>query len=136
MDSLSFSFFLSLLVTFSTFVSAAPSRHHHGSQVSGIGVPIANSDASNIIANRYIVVYYNNATDDAVAVHQASVMTAMKKRSLDARGSNGQKLSNTMQHFSMSGWRGMTIDAEDSMILEINAASEVIDLGSLNLFFG
>jgi hypothetical protein len=120
----SFQFFLFFLAAFSTFVYAAPGRHH-GAKVKGIGVPVSNADASNIIANRYIVVYNNNATDDAVAVHQASVMSAMRKRSLEARSSSGRKLSNKMQAFSMSGWRGMTIDAEDSMILEIESASEV-----------
>jgi subtilisin family serine protease len=120
----SFQFSLSFLATVSTFIYATPGRHH-GAKVNGIGVPVSNSDASNIIANRYIVVYDNNATDDAVAVHQASVMSAMRKRSLEARSSSGRKLSNKMQAFSMSGWRGMTIDAEDSMILEIESASEV-----------
>jgi hypothetical protein len=124
MICLSFQFFLSFLATLSTFVYAAPSRHR-GATVKGIGVPVSNSDASNIIANRYIVVYNNNATDDAVSVHQASVMNAMRKRSLGARNSSGRKLSNKMQAFSMSGWRGMTIDAEDSMILEIESANEV-----------
>jgi hypothetical protein len=124
MICLSFRSFLSFLATFSTFVYAAPGRHH-GAKVSGIGVPVSNLDASNIIANRYIVVYNNNATDDAVAVHQASLMSAMRKRSLAARSSPGRKLSNKMQAFSMSGWRGMTIDAEDAMILEIESASEV-----------
>lgn len=120
----SFQFFLSFLAAFSTFVYAAPGRYH-GAKVKGIGVPVSNADASNIIANRYIIVYNNNATDDAVAVHQASVMSAMRKRSFDTRGSSGRKLSNKMQAFSMSGWRGMMIDAEDSMILDIESASEV-----------
>ena len=124
MISFSFQFFLSFFAAFSTLVYAAPSRHH-GAKVSGIGVPVSNSDVSNIIANRYIVVYNNNATDEAVATHQASVMTAMRMRSLETRGKSGRRLSNKMQTFSMSGWRGMTIDAEDSMILEIESAGEV-----------
>ena len=124
MISLSLRLFLSFLATLSTLVYAAPGRHH-GAKVNGIGVPVSNAEASNIIANRYIIVYNSNATDDAVAVHQANVMSAMRKRSLNARSASGRQLSNKMQVFSMSGWRGMTIDAEDAMILEIESASEV-----------
>lgn len=124
MISLPFRLFLSFLATSSTLVYAAPGRHH-GAKVSGIGVPVSNADASNIIANRYIVVYNSNATNDAIAVHQANVMSVMRKRSLDARSGRGRKLSNKIQAFSMSGWRGMMIDAEDAMILEIESASEV-----------
>lgn len=114
----------SFLALSSTVISALPALHH-GAKVAGIGVPITNSDASGIIANRYIVVYKNNATDAEVATHQASVMTKMRRRGLEARGKDGRKLSAEIKAFSMSGWRGMTIDAEDGMILEIESAREV-----------
>jgi hypothetical protein len=71
---------------------------------------------SSVISNRYIVVYNKNATDDAVAMHQASVMAALRKRNLEVRGKEGKTLSGEMDAFSMSGWRGMSLEAEDAMI--------------------
>lgn len=113
------------LAAFCTLVQASPTPGRHGAKVAGIGVPISNTDAKNIISNSYIVVYNNNATDDAVSTHQASVMTSLRKRNLVARGKEGQALSTKMNAFSMSGWRGMSLEAEDSMILEIASATEV-----------
>ena len=134
MISFSCYFVLSFVALSSTLVLAAPGRKHHGTKLDGIGVPVSNSEASDVIANRYIVVYNSNCTDEEVLVHEASVMTKMRKRDLEARGKNGQALSNKMQTFSMGGWRGMTIDAEDSMILEIESASEVRDPYMLEFF--
>jgi hypothetical protein len=71
---------------------------------------------SSVISNRYIVVYNKNATDDAVAMHQASVMAALRKWSLEVRGKEGKTLSGEMDAFSMSGWRGMSLETEDAMI--------------------
>jgi Peptidase inhibitor I9 len=122
---ISFNFLFCFLVAFFTLVQCTPTPGRHGAKVAGIGVPVSNIDAKNIISNRYIVVYNNNATDDAVSTHQASVMTALRKRNLVARGKEGQMLSTKMNVFSMSGWRGMSLEAEDSMILEIASSTEV-----------
>jgi hypothetical protein len=65
------------------------------------------------------VVYNNNATDAAVETHQASVMSALRKRSLSARSIDGRTFSPKMDAFSMSGWRGISLEAEDDMMLEI-----------------
>jgi hypothetical protein len=64
----SFPIFISLLVAFPSLVHAHLAQKH-GAKVSGIGVPVSNSDAKDIIANHYIVVYKNNVTDDAVQTH-------------------------------------------------------------------
>lgn len=112
-------FFVTFLAAFCAIVHSSPTKGHHGSKVSGIGVPVSNTKAENVISNRYIVVYYNNATDAAVETHQASVMSALRKRSLSARSLDGRTLSPKMDAFSMSGWRGMSLEAEDDMILEI-----------------
>jgi hypothetical protein len=120
----SFPSFISLLAAFLTLVHAHPAQKH-GAKVSGIGVPVSNSDAKDIIANRYIVVYKNNVTDDAVQTHQASVMTMFGKRGLSPRSRDGRALSGKMEAFSMMGWRGMSLDAEDGEILEIASADEV-----------
>ncbi|KAE9378630.1 putative subtilisin-like protease [Stipitochalara longipes BDJ] len=125
MVSFSFNILICILAAFNTLVQATPTPGRHGAKVNGIGVPVSNTDAKNIISNRYIVVYNNNATDDAVSIHQASVMTALRKRNLVARGKDGKSLATKMDAFSMSGWRGMSLEAEDSMILEIASATEV-----------
>ncbi|PMD37079.1 putative subtilisin-like protease, partial [Hyaloscypha variabilis F] len=125
MVSFSFTVLFCISAAFNTLVQATPTPGRHGVKVNGIGVPVSNTDAKNIISNRYIVVYNNNATDDAVFTHQASVMTALRKRNLIARGKDGKALATKMDAFSMSGWRGMSLEAEDSMILEIASATEV-----------
>jgi hypothetical protein len=125
MVSFSFKVFVCISAAFSTLVHATPTRGRHGAKVAGIGVPVSNSDAKNIISNRYIVVYNNNASDSAVETHQASVMSSLRKRSIYARSKEGKSLSTKMDAFSMSGWRGMSLEAEDSMILEIASATEV-----------
>lgn len=54
--------------------------------------------------------------DNAVQIHQASVMTALKKRGLD----------NTMRHFTLMGMRGMSLQSDDDgMIIDIANAAEV-----------
>ncbi|RDW60288.1 hypothetical protein BP5796_11894 [Coleophoma crateriformis] len=115
---LSIRVFLSFFAFFIAVVAAAP-RTKHGAEVNGIGVPVSNPDAANIIANRYIVVYNSNASDTAVAKHQATIMTAMRKRSAALRKRDGTSFSAKMNTFSMTGWRAMALDAEDAMILEI-----------------
>jgi hypothetical protein len=121
-------FLLSFLFAFITtlaFAVPAPEPKRHGAKVSGLGVPVSNAQASNIISNRYIVVYNNNATDDMVAMHQDLVMKKLRMRDVNTRGLDGRKLSTKMDAFSMSGWRGMSLEAEDAMALELAACSEV-----------
>jgi hypothetical protein len=113
-------FFVVFFAAFCAIVHSSPTKGRHGAAVSGIGVPVSNANAKNVISNRYIVVYNNNATDAAVESHQASVMSALRKRSLSARSIDGRTLSSKMDAFSMSGWRGMSLEAEDDMILEIS----------------
>lgn len=110
----SFQFVVALLAF--TVVHSSPARH--GKNVNGLGVPISNPDAKNIIPGKYIVVYNANATDDVVQIHQASVVKAFRKRGLD--------FSSKMRTFSMTGWRGMTLEAEDDgMVIDIANAAEV-----------
>ncbi|TVY24127.1 Subtilisin-like protease [Lachnellula hyalina] len=81
----------------------------------GVGVPfISNIQASNVIPNKYIVVYKNNATDAAVQTHQASILSALRKRGVD-----GGTVAGAMDVFAMGGWRGMVLEAEDDMMKEI-----------------
>ncbi|CCU77303.1 alkaline protease [Blumeria hordei DH14] len=126
----SFCYCVITLYLFSFAYSAPPlfsAPANPSSIVNGLGLPISNLDApaEDMIANRYIVVYSKDATDDAVESHQSTIKTALKKRSLNATSIDGRQLSPMMHTFKMGGWRGMCLDAEDAMIIEIESASEV-----------
>jgi hypothetical protein len=116
------SFFVALFCT-PTLVHAPSTPSCHGAKVSGIGIPITNADTADVIANLYIVLYNRNATDDAVQMHQAFVMKALRGVDFEARSEEGKMLSSKMDAFSMSGSRGMPLGAGDSMILQIANAT-------------
>ncbi|CAD6502328.1 BgTH12-04921 [Blumeria graminis f. sp. triticale] len=127
---LSFCYCVIPLYLFSFAYSAPPlfrAPANPNSIVNGLGLPISNMDApaEDVIANRYIVVYSKDATDDAVESHQTTIKTALKKRSLNATSIDGRQLSPMMHTFKMGGWRGMCLDAEDAMIIDIESAAEV-----------
>lgn len=129
MFSVSIRLVLSFLAFFLVLGHALPASH--GAPVQGIGVPVSNADASSIIPNRYIVVYNANTSDVEVEQHQAQIQTAMRKRSLSTRTLDGRTMSAKMDTFSMTGWRAMALDAEDSMILEI-ANTNMVSLSEQN----
>ncbi|PVH76938.1 putative subtilisin-like protease [Cadophora sp. DSE1049] len=110
---------LALFITLFVTLAQSTPTPRGGSRLKGLGVPINNADASNIIANRYIVVYNNTASDDEIETCRSTIATAMKKRSIHARGLDGRTLSSHIEGFSMQGWRGSILEAEDSMMLEI-----------------
>ncbi|TVY16665.1 Subtilisin-like protease 2 [Lachnellula arida] len=105
---------LSSLAAFCAIVHSSPiqSRQINGTGL-GVPVPVSNLEASNVIPNKYIV------------THQASILSALRKRRLAARAEDGnanargRALSVTMDAFSMGGWRGMSLEAEDDMMAEI-----------------
>jgi len=110
--------YLQFFVSFLSFtlVYARPGVKH-GANVKGLGLPINNAGASNIIPNKYIVVYYNNVTDDDVNLHQLSVMTTMRKRGMDTAACRA---------ISMMGWRAMAMEADDEgLVIDIASASQV-----------
>ncbi len=90
-----------------------------------LGVPVTNYDATDIIPNRYIVVYNKTFSDDIIEAHQSKVITTVRKRNLGKRGFTGHLLSTDVQTFKMSGWRAMALEADDKMILEVMDADEV-----------
>ncbi|KAG9233444.1 putative subtilisin-like protease [Amylocarpus encephaloides] len=117
-------FSLQLVVSFlfaSALVTAAPGRKKQGAVVAGLGLPIKNIDATNIIPNSYIAVYTKNATDDIVAAHQATVAAAIRKRGLAARSTDGSTvLSTVMTPYTMGTWRAMSFEADDAMVIEMS----------------
>lgn len=119
---------VSFLLACSTVVTSSPTAKQgkkNGAIVSGLGLPISNPDAANIIPNSYLVVYNANATDSVVEAHQTSIMSAMRKRSLSTRGTDGRILSTSVQPYSIMGWRAMALEAEDAMIIDIASNSDV-----------
>ncbi|CZT08724.1 related to alkaline protease (oryzin) [Rhynchosporium agropyri] len=126
---------LALLLTLITLVQSTPVAKRGslleglglslGVPLQGLGVPITNADASGIIPNKYIVVYNNTASDDQVEKCRAMITTAMKKRSIHARGLDGRTLSNIITPFAMEGWRGSILEAEDAMMIDINNMEHV-----------
>lgn len=111
-------FYFEILVAFLAFSLVQSRPAWPGRNINGFGVPISNPNATNIIPGKYIVVYNENATDDAVQLHQESVMKAFRKRGLYS--------SINMRTFSITGWRGMTLEAaDDEMVIDIANATEV-----------
>ncbi|CAG8970714.1 hypothetical protein HYALB_00001495 [Hymenoscyphus albidus] len=86
---------------------------------------LSNSEATNIIPNKFLVVYNKNASDEQVETHQTSIKTALKKRSLSTRGDDGRILSTGISSYSIQGWRAMALEADDAMILDIAGCPEV-----------
>lgn len=116
---------VSFLFAFSTLVLAVPlATKKTGAVVGGLGIPVSNPKAQNVIANSYIVVY-NNCTDAMMADHVSSIKSLMKKRTIGARSTDGRVLSSDVTAYSMMGWKAMTLEAEDSMILDIAGSSMV-----------
>ncbi|RKF78847.1 Subtilisin-like protease 2 [Golovinomyces cichoracearum] len=131
---LAIKFHPNFLVVFLLLLSSAQSKPLLSSRevepeilVKGLGLPVSNLDVDpdHTIPSRYIVVYDKNATDDAVDLHQASVLKEVKKRSLTKRNSDGKPLSPMVHSMNLKGWRAICLEAEDSMIISIGGAAEV-----------
>jgi len=105
---------LQLLVSFLsvTLVNGRPAR-----DVKGLGLPISNAGASNIIPNKYIVVYHSNLTSDEVTTHQQSVMKTMTKRGLD---------NSKCTMLGLNKFRAMAMEFDDDgLVIDIASAAEV-----------
>ncbi|KPM45942.1 hypothetical protein AK830_g632 [Neonectria ditissima] len=86
---------------------------------------VSNPDASNIISNRYIVVYNDTFDDDAITTKQANWINVVKKRNIGKRSTVGHLLSTEVNTFKMNKWRAMTLDADDDMVQDLYNAEEV-----------
>ncbi|KAG9245090.1 protease [Calycina marina] len=102
-----------LLATFFfTLVHCRPSR-----EIRSLGLSITNTYATDIIPNKYIIVYHTNLTDDAVTAHQQSVMGTMARRGLN---------NSTCTMLAMSKFRAMTMESnDDALVTDIANAAEV-----------
>ncbi|CCE28822.1 probable alkaline protease (oryzin) [Claviceps purpurea 20.1] len=88
-------------------------------------LPIAYASAATIIPNRYIVVYNNTFSSNAIQAKMAFFSTTIKKRNLNKRSLDGRQLSTETMSFRMNKWHAMALDADDGLIADINRANEV-----------
>ncbi|KAI0400774.1 subtilase [Xylaria palmicola] len=87
---------------------------------------VSNPNAKNIVPNSYIVVYNNSFASEDIDAQEASIRTAIQKRNLSKRGTNGRLLSTRIRSFSMAnGWRATAMESDDIMASEINAMDMV-----------
>lgn len=107
-------------------VNGAPAYKTLGSPSAGLGVPIMNPDAKDIIPSSYIVVYHDHIDDDKVAAHQAYWAATIAKRNIGKRSPvNNRRLSSAVRTFSIGSLRAMALEADDASAIEINNADEV-----------
>ncbi|KAF3358890.1 hypothetical protein VDGD_06012 [Verticillium dahliae] len=84
-----------------------------------------NSESTERVSNSYIVVYNNTFDDDTINFRQTEVMNHVKRRNIGKRGLDGRQLSNEVRVLAMNGWRAMTLESDDDMILQIMNEPEV-----------
>lgn len=113
--------YITYLLAFIGLALAAP----HGAKGFNPGLPIINAQASNIIPNRYIVVYKNTFNDTAIDAKEAVFSAAIHKRNLNKRSLSGFPMSTSIKSFRMNTWRAMALDADDDMVNDIFNSDEV-----------
>ncbi|QUC17440.1 uncharacterized protein UV8b_01681 [Ustilaginoidea virens] len=106
----------------STPVSSSPASSQTPSK---LNLPVVNFGAADIIPNRYIVVYNGSFSSEAIDAKMTSFSAAIKKRNLNKRGLGDRLFSTEIIPFKLNKWRAMALDADDSMIMDINDAEEV-----------
>ncbi|KAG7141858.1 Subtilisin-like protease 2 [Verticillium longisporum] len=84
-----------------------------------------NSESTERVSNSYIVVYNNTFDDDTINFRQTEVMNHIKRRNIGKRDLDGRQLSTEVHALAMNGWRAMTLESDDDMILEIMNQPEV-----------
>lgn len=115
-------YLLTSTIALTGLVSAAPQGSLSQVAHTFLGVPVANADfatESNVIPNKYIVVYNDTVDADTVKAHQIQVAKKIKKRNINKRGLNGQLLSSRVRTVDINGWRAMDLEADDAMIMEL-----------------
>jgi hypothetical protein len=78
---------------------------------------IRNAEARDVIPNSYIIVYKEGVSSAAIAAHESSISSALKKRASTMQGI-GPK-------WDMTSFKGYQIEADAATIQQIAAAPEV-----------
>lgn len=114
------------LALLSVLVTAAPVTETIHTPAQGVGVPILNPHAKNIIPNKYVVVYHDTVDDETVAAHQAHWAATMARRNIGKRSPvDNRLLSPAVRTFSIGALRAMALEADNATAVEINGAEEV-----------
>jgi len=96
---------------------AAPSG-----RIDGIGLPIKNFAvaAENLVPNSYIVVYNETFAAKDIATHQNSIMAMISTANVGKRSLDGRSLSTKANTYSFGSFHAMSLEAEESLMMEIN----------------
>lgn len=116
---------ISLAATFLTFVLLVCAVPRHKITGDFLGLPISNPEATNVISDRYIVVYNSSFGDAAIDTHQSSMMAKVAKRNIGKRSLDGRSMSTKVNTFQMGKWRAMALEADSRTVSEMFASDEV-----------
>jgi subtilisin family serine protease len=112
-----------VLFTLLTLTLAAPSpRKGHF-----MGVPVSNPEVSesDVIANRFIVVYNSTFGEEAITTHQSKWIAKIAKSNVGKRSLDGRSLSTKANTFRLGTWNAMALEADDRTMNQIFDADEV-----------
>ncbi|ATY62244.1 oryzin precursor [Cordyceps militaris] len=118
--------FTSLLLLLGLAI-AAPGRIANPPESTAFRLPVSNANVAvtNMIPNRYIVVYNKDFNSTSIDAKEASFAAALRKRNLGKRGLGGNPLSTEVNSLSMNKWRASILDADDDMFMEMYNSEEV-----------
>jgi len=112
---------LTVFLTLLTLSSAAPRKGHF------LGVPVSNPEipASDVITDRYIVVYNSTFSSEAINTHQSKWIAKIAKANVGKRSLDGRPLSTKASTFKLGAWQAMALEADDRMMNQMFEADEV-----------
>lgn len=91
-----------------------------------LGVNIANAESSDIIPNKYVVVFNSSFTAAEIDDYQAKVINMVKKRNINKRHLTEKRfLSTSVNTMAVGDWKCMSLEADDATINELAASNEV-----------
>jgi subtilisin family serine protease len=92
-----------------------------------MGVPISNPEiaASEIVANRFIVVYNTSSGQEAIESHQSKWISKIAKLNVGKRALDGRSLSTKVRTVRLGAWNAMALEADERTMNQIFDADEV-----------
>jgi len=90
-----------------------------------IGLPISNPDATDIIPDRYLVVWNTTFPTEAIESKQALFMSNIQKRNINKRGFSGSLLSTRVNSYRYNKFMAMTFESDNDLLLSIADQPEV-----------
>ncbi|KAH8906338.1 subtilisin-like protein [Coniochaeta sp. PMI_546] len=92
-----------------------------------MGVPVSNPEVSesDVVANRFIVVYNSTFDEEAITTHQSKWIAKIAKSNVGKRSLDGRALSTKVSTFRLGTWNAMALEADDRTMNQIFDADEV-----------